>query len=60
MFMTFSNESSLHEGLGSLQIIPNMNLKATVKPKSVPGYLLQLPCLTVGVICSHMGIGKVL
>lgn len=60
MYVTLPNDSSLHKDLGSLQITPNMNLKTTINPKSMPGYLPQLPCPTMGVICSHMGIGNVL
>lgn len=54
------NESSSQKDLGSLQINPNVSLKATVNPKPVPGYLPQLPCPTMGVICSHGRIGKVI
>ena len=59
MYFSLPNESSLQKDLGSLQIIPNVSLKATVNPKSLPGYLPQLPCPTMGVICSHVGTGKV-
>lgn len=58
MHVSLPNESSQKDP-GSLQIIPDVSLKATVNPKSVPGYLPQLPCTTMGVICSHMGTGKV-
>lgn len=59
MCLSLPNESSLRKDLGSLQIIHNVSLKATVNPKSVPGYLLWLLCPIMGVICSFVRTRRV-
>lgn len=53
--MSFPSESSSQKDPGSLKIIHNVSLKATVNPKSLSVYTPWLPCPTMGLICSGVG-----